>query len=566
MLNKNIIQEKEAKLKKLAKIAWDLSLKEFYFPPLNEPRYVFDYKRKEGFYIDPNHKWEITMNLANVPPLKDDEEYIQYFHAILLHEISHYQIIPYDGIIHAKLLHAANKHVHSTHAPLVVNLFADLIIDTKLYKAKPDLMKWEIKKTFEHVAMPDFKSLSRFSKFLFNIYEKLWNIKIYESFTSPETDALANKIKKIILTDFEDDSRWEEKVSKVAYYLKDFLKEEFTIMRGAGAPLKGKSRRKIPGYELEMEIPDDVLEIIDNPLETKNSDKLKKDNEDELRKKAEEFAKNIPYSEFGAPARQSGILIDGNALATWYRGLANNLISIKIYEKKYSGTLPIYPEKWRIGDPIEELDAILTIVTSPIIIPNVTTKKWKHERGVGRVEEKRMPDLLIVLDSSGSMYWNFMEHVKNERGPYHAALVASFAILHQARMKGVKFSVINFSNHAEICEWSKNYHEAENVLLRYQGGGTQLPIKAIKKQVNKAEGNVLIFIITDFGIYNWTRSKQLLLELVQKGHKIVGFFIGSEKIPKNKFKGLLDKVSFYAIKNEKDLIHLVIKEIKKYYS
>jgi hypothetical protein len=47
------------------------------------------------------------MNLANTPLLKDDQEYIDYFYIISLHEVSHYQIIPYDGLTHAKLLRAA---------------------------------------------------------------------------------------------------------------------------------------------------------------------------------------------------------------------------------------------------------------------------------------------------------------------------------------------------------------------------------------------------------------------------------------------------------------------------
>ena len=57
-----------------------------------------------------------------------------------------------------------------------------------------------------------------------------------------------------------------------------------------------------------------------------------------------------------------------------------------------------------------------------------------------------------------------------------------------------------------------------------------------------------------------------MIDLAQKGHKIVGFFIGASKIPKDKFKSLLDKVTFYGIKNTKDLIDLIIMEVKKYYS
>ena len=56
-----------------------------------------------------------------------------------------------------------------------------------------------------------------------------------------------------------------------------------------------------------------------------------------------------------------------------------------------------------------------------------------------------------------------------------------------------------------------------------------------------------------------------MIDLAQRGHKIVGFFIGASKIPKDKFKSLLDKVTFYGISNPKDLIDLVITEVKKYY-
>ena len=66
--------EKEKRTIELAKIAWAKTLKEFYYPPLNDPNYIFDYIHLEGFYIDPEHQWQITMNLANTPLLKEDQE------------------------------------------------------------------------------------------------------------------------------------------------------------------------------------------------------------------------------------------------------------------------------------------------------------------------------------------------------------------------------------------------------------------------------------------------------------------------------------------------------------
>ncbi|MFX1309119.1 MAG: hypothetical protein ACFE8C_05415 [Promethearchaeota archaeon] len=555
--------EKEKKTIELAKIAWSKTLKEFYYPPLNEPNYVFDYTHLEGFYIDPEHRWQITMNLANTPLLKDECEYIDYFYIISLHEVSHYQIIPYDGLINAKLLRAAMQYVNQNYAPIIVNIFADLIIDTKLYQKYSNLVEWEMAETYKHISSKG--EISDFSKFLFRAYEKMLNKDILNDETLKEMDSLAEKITKIILKDFEDESTWEKKVTLVAKYLNSLIKDTFTLIGTRGIVDKNKEKRKSPGGAF-LEVPKDVLEIMDNPLENKNADKLKEGIEDDLRQKSEEFAKDIPYSEFGGPARQAGILIDGSALTTWYRGLAKNLIEIKIFEQKPGGQLPVYPEIWRIGDRIEELDIVQSLLNSPVLIPNITTRKWAYKEGPGHLVEKQIPDLLIVLDSSGSMGWNYTSRTNRGKGPYHTALVAAFASLHYAASKGSKFSVINFSNKAYICQWTSDYKKAEKVLLGYQGGGTFLPIKEIASQCEKAERNALVFIITDFGIYNWSKAQKIMITLAQKGHKMVGFFIGSKTIPKEKFKNLLDKVKFYGIGNPKDLIDLVIKEVQYYYS
>jgi len=564
-VTKKVLNEKELHIIELAKIAWSKTQRDFFFPPLDLPNFIFDYSNLEGFYIDPQDKWKITMNLANTPIFIGDQDYIKYFYAISLHEVSHYQIIPYDGLINAKLLKAAMIHVNENFAPIVVNVFADFIIDAKLHKKNPDLISWEIIKTYVHLLDNGKNKMSEFSKFLFRSYEKLLSIKLANDDLLSSVENVANKVVNVVKKNFEDESLWEDKVSKIAYHLRSLVNNTFTLVGPSAQRGDGKANRKSPGRSSSnIEFPEEILEIMDNPLENKNLDKLKEDGDDELRQKAEDFAKETPYSEFGAPAGQAGIMIDGNALATWYRGLAKDLIQIKIYEEKPGGQLPIYPEVWRLGEPLEELDIVQTVLNSPIIIPNVTTRKWAKKMGEGHLIEKQIPDLLLVLDSSGSMKWNYL--AKTASGVYHTALMASFAALHYAVSKGVNFSVINFSNRADVCDWTNNYQNAERTLLRYQGGGTQLPIKAIVKQCEKSEREVLIFIITDFGIYNWNSAKKLLLSLSNNGHKIVGFFIGSSKIPEDKFKDLLEKVTFYAIKNSKELINLVIEEVRKYYT
>ncbi|MHA1149918.1 MAG: vWA domain-containing protein [Promethearchaeota archaeon] len=505
------------------------------------------------------------MNLANSPLFKEDQEYIDYFHAISLHEVSHYEVIPYDGLMHARLLRAAMKYVNQNFAPIVVNVFADLIIDTLLFQKFPKLMSWELIKTYEHITSKR-ERMSDFSFFLFNCYEKMWKLKLSASKKVIPQDTISTKVVNTIKKDLEDKSTWEVKVARVARYMKDLINDTFTLVGITGHSNSDSKKKKSPSGQGSIEVPEDVLEIMDNPFENKNGDQLKPGNEDEKKRKAEVFASEVPFSEFGAPARQAGLLKEGNHLATWYRGLAKNLIEIRIFEEKPGGQVPVSIAPWRIGDPMEELDIVQTLLTCPVIIPNITTRKWSYREGPGHMIEKQIPDLLLVIDSSGSMGWNYFGQNDRSRGPYHIALVASFAALHFAANKGAKFSIINFSNRADTCQWTNDYEKAEKTLLRYQGGGTHLPITSIKKQCDKAERKALVIIITDFGIYNWRDTKETLLELANRGHKIVGFFIGSASIPSKKFKDLLDKVVFYPIQYTKDLINLVIQEVKKYYT
>lgn len=562
--------QNEEKLRDLAGIAWSKALEEYFFPPLSIPNFKFDYTRIEGFYIDISEQWQITMNLAQAPLFIENNDYVRYFFVNAMHEIGHYDLIPYDGLINARLLSAAMKSVSYIFAPIVVNFFSDLIIDTKLHQKYPEDMLWEAQHTFNEI-IGKKKKIAPFAELIFRSYELLWNQKIDDNYDFREVNDTAKRITKIIRKNFEDDSKWEEKTRKIAAILKPIVNDTFTLIGvGARSCTEGNTRRfSDDGKGNIIEMPEEIVQIMGNPLENRNSDRIKSNNEDAKNRKAEEFAKEKNFNEFGSPAVQAGILKNGEVLNTWYRGLAKDLISIKLYEKKPSGLMPAYPETWRIGDPLEELDVVQSLLNYPKLIPNITTKKWVSIEGPGIMQEKQLPDLMIVLDSSGSMNWSYSKRIsKNSKSPYHIALVAAFAVLHYVAKKGCKFSVINFSGRADICDWTFDYIKAEKRLLKYQGSGTVLPIKSMKELAEKAEKNILIILVTDFGLYNWKPARKGMLEILNKGHKIVGFFISPSfrQDGDERFKELYDKGAiFYQISNVSDLIDLVIKEVKKNY-
>ena len=586
----------------LGKEAWDKSLQFYHNPAIPSALFIFDKSKFLGFFIDMN-TWKTVMNLSNSPQLILDKEILNYFNALALHEISHYVVCPYDILTNARLVKAALRHVTERQTAIVVNLFADLHIDMKLFRQKPEIMEEEFRSTFkmnENIGKSKTeKRHSKFYKILVKCYELMWDIDLnlieteYEDITH-----LAKRIKDIILKDFEDFTTWEKKVTKIAGILKNVMMEDFQPNssqpsqnqdgNGGGTTEWGEdlTAGDADNFSNEIQVPLDVQASVGNPLEIKTKSKAsgaddgkpgptrgrgrstrsKQDEED--RRDAEILAGEMNLGDFVRVNRVMGLVPRTQAIATFYRGISKNLIRIKMVERKPSGSIPIGIEPWRISDPIDKLDILQSLLVSPKIIPNITTRKWIMKDGPGIDSELGLPDLLLVLDSSGSMEWSPFSKRKKNKSPYHLALVASFASLNYALMKGAKVAAINFSDYFNVQSWTRDYRKIEKILLNYQGMGTNLPITEIKKQCQIADRKSIVFLITDFEIFNWGSAYPNILKILQMGNKIIGFFIGGNPSELNSpdFDELSELgAKFYCVKKIDDLIGLVISEIKEVY-
>ncbi|MCP4762494.1 MAG: VWA domain-containing protein [archaeon] len=580
--NKITLSEEDENKLLLGKEAWDKSLNIFHNPAIPNPKFVFDQTKTLGFFIELN-TWQTVMNLANSPTLVLDSEILNYYHALAVHEISHYVFCPYDNLTNARLIRAAQKKVSERHSPAVVNFFSDLLVDKKNHRKIPKIMEWELQQTYKMSnsvgRSKEEKNHSKFWKTLVKSYEIMWNfdlnlpIKEYEEITP-----IAKKIVNTIMKNFEDFSLWEKKVTRIAGLLKDFLLEEFQPNRGR-KPNQGEddidsefSPNSINQTGSNTEVPLDVQIAMGNPFEIKTkAKKRQEDNETraEKQKDAETLAQEMSLIDFVKMNRTMGLVAFNQAIATYYRGISKNLMEIKIVQKRPSGSIPIGIETWRVGDPIEKLDVLQSMLVSPAIIPNLTTRKWIVKDGPGIEDELQLPDLFLVIDSSGSMNWDpYSKSKKKQNSPFHLALIASFAALHYALKKGSKVAALNFSEHFRKEDFSRNHRKIEKILLSYQGMGTILPIKEVKRMCKNTERRSLIILITDFDIGNWEESYSDLMEIIQMGNKIIGFFIGGNKSELNSkdFKELSEKgAKFYPINQIDDLIGLVIKEIKEVY-
>ncbi len=130
-------------------------------------------------------------------------------------------------------------------------------------------------------------------------------------------------------------------------------------------------------------------------------------------------------------------------------------------------------------------------------------------------------------------------------------------------------AVLNFSDIAVYCDWTTQYSRVEETILQYQGGGTVIPLQPLKRLARSAERHVLVLLITDFGINNFKPAIRAFLELAEQGHMVTGFFIGAEPgvfEQDDRFEELRERgISFYPVMKVKELIGLVIEEIKRFY-
>jgi uncharacterized protein with von Willebrand factor type A (vWA) domain len=246
----------------------------------------------------------------------------------------------------------------------------------------------------------------------------------------------------------------------------------------------------------------------------------------------------------------------------WYRAKAKGLIRIEIRQRRETGSTPLTTKVWRLGDPVEELDIVQSLQAFPVLVPNITTRQWSKISSIGLETIEKPPDLLIVIDSSGSMTWSMSK--RRVSGPYHTAIVSAFAALDYVLQKGAEAAVINFSDGVRKCNWTTNRIQLERKLLAYQGGGTVAPIRDIQDMINASGSQVIILMITDAEIANLNELLGTVKNLTRSNNQFFIFHIGSE----NKRMASTFHQSgghLIPIKSIKDLPGLVIREVRGVY-
>ncbi|MGY5851967.1 MAG: VWA domain-containing protein [Candidatus Thorarchaeota archaeon] len=564
-------ENRASTLSTAAERAWVLALADFYHPPLPDIEIEHDENASSFFYID-SSTWTVHLNTVGVPLNMDMNEAEPYLRSVCHHEIQHYLSCPYDGVTAGMMFAAARRHVNDPTAMFVCNLFADLVVDTGLLKRFPNLSYDRINASIHDSALR-INDHSDLWKLIVSCYRAMWGFPIPPRLKIEEkTYEAALEIIDVTRKHIDHMIRWPKATAKIAQIIADWAPEPDEPLAGCGVP--GGSDEDDSNEPLT--IPVDVDGMMGDPLEPRNRSSvdrcMNRDRSDDIEADIERLANEVEQRG-GTLEDLEGVLIlagIGNKrkewIRFWYRAKARTSLRIDMTLPKQRGSTPLTSMVWRLGDPMEELDIVQSLQAFPVLVPNMSTRRWMKQEHFGPQQSSSLPDLLVVIDSSGSMTWSMSR--KRVAGPYHTALVSAFAAVELALQKGSSVGVINFSDGHRKSEWTRDRTSIERVLLAYQGGGTVAPVNHIVGMCSENSEKVLILMITDAEVANWDDLVDGVFRLTKRGHKFLMFHIGGQSdTSRDPVAKHLRKAGAVVIpiSSASDLEVLVIREVRGVY-
>jgi len=158
-----------------------------------------------------------------------------------------------------------------------------------------------------------------------------------------------------------------------------------------------------------------------------------------------------------------------------------------------------------------------------------------------KTEMRGFPDLLLVVDSSGSMRWDPAQG----KGPYDSLLRAVYSVFEFLERCGkarhMRFAAINFSAKTVGTPWCGGYHDLRKVkeaLFAWQGGGTKLDCAALDRLAASSLDRFLCLMITDSQISNAKEVVPAIARMVSHGNPFILIQIGKDTPMAQDVRGL----------------------------
>lgn len=475
---------------------WERSRSNWHWPQLPSPR--LGQQGSSGEFPFENYQLTLDKEILKEGPL--------YIENLFDHLIVHYLYCPRSIETAGYFALAAIKGLKDrTKAKAMVNIFSDIIVDSfRLERSSVDEKK--VLLGWRRLAS---QKLSNLDRIVIGFLAEYWGAPLPRC-NRPEIDLLL----QVYSPGVRNKSLWRRQCQQTSRILEPFV---------PGILGKGQIRS---------------LEILNGSAH------------------AASLAALACELEPGQYERALAVLGLKGDLKRWYRD-QSYFIEIRHIGRTRESYYPSSLIKWRHTDPLSDLDVACSLSMSPVLIPGMTTYKRGQECCRMAAGRGKVPDLLVVLDSSKSMNG----HGLNTKT--HKATLAAFKACQFAHQQGAEVSAINFSEKFFVQDWTRDLNAVENVLVEYFCTRTHIPGKEILELARKRKG-CLILCITDTHIQNLYTEFDYIKEAAQFGEFVL-FCIdqaGRDKYVENVF-GSIGRV--YYIDKLDDLVRLVVSTAEEAY-
>ncbi|MCC7643970.1 MULTISPECIES: VWA domain-containing protein [unclassified Janthinobacterium] len=420
---------------------------------------------------------------------------------VLAHEIGHHILAPGSASDQFRLLARMRRALPTLeqHAPMVANLYTDLFINDRLQR-QANLRMADIYRKLEQgrTAQADTKSGGVWTLYM-RIYENLWQLEKGElgggeADERLDTDAwLGARLIRVYAND------WMLAAGRFATLLLPYLVEDTDALSPSRYLLDTRDAARGCQTYGAQQIEDDEEDGAIHPVHDKRISGLDGD----------EPPAEAPTRQGGGQLREPFEL--GDILKASGVDLSDHEIAIRYYRERALPHLVAFPsrpapesqepqmeglEPWEIGDPLEDIDWLQSVMQSPRPVPGVTTVRRVYGREPARAIDAVPVDLDMYVDSSGSM--------PNPQAHTSFLTLAGAVIALSALRAGAKVQVTLWSGKNEVMQTPGFVRDEDmilGVLTEFFGGGTCFPIHRLRQTyAAKRERPAHILMISDDGI------------------------------------------------------------------
>jgi hypothetical protein len=320
---------------------------------------------------------------------------------ILAHEIGHHVLAPGNATDHMRMLARIRRGLPSLEeqAPLVANLYTDLCINDRLQRLN-GLRMADIYRALARTSTPRNPMWT----FYMRLYEHLWQLgrgTLAGDGVTEEIDADAWLGARLVRA-YADD--WLTGAGRFAALVLPYIADDAGRLAALRAlhDTETAAAGCAPGavHEVEEGEADAALHPAHDPRVTGE------DTEPAEAPPAHGPGQAREPFEYGAILKGAGITLTDHEIAMrYYRERAQpHLIPFpKRRADKAGEPRPAALEPWDVGDPLDRIDWLHSLMLSPCPVPGVTTVQRGVETDSGDEERPVPVDLDLYVDSSGSM-------------------------------------------------------------------------------------------------------------------------------------------------------------------